>query len=152
MKHLWALLIKFAAIGTVLLSIFGIFDPPLSTLIMMSVVTTIVAYFIGDLVILPKLGNISAILGDLALTFGLLLMMSYLFIDTNVNRLSASLFSALFITAIEVLFHLYVKKHIFKKSSGDYVPTVNRNNQFATEFSEEMEKHGDSSRDSKRTK
>lgn len=85
MKHLWALLIKFTAIGTVLLSIFGIFDPPLSTFIMMSVVTTIVAYFIGDLVILPKLGNISAILGDLVLTFGLLLMMSYLFIDTNVN-------------------------------------------------------------------
>ncbi|MCQ6277104.1 YndM family protein [Bacillus sp. V3B] len=138
MKHVWALSIKFAAIGTVLFSIFGIFNIALPTLVIMSVVTTVIAYFVGDLVILPKLGNLVAILGDLILTFGLLLMMSYLFIDTTLNRVSASSFSALSITAIEVLFHLYVKKHIFTNSDESYIPTVTKSDQFATEFSKEL--------------
>lgn len=61
-----------------------------------------------------------------------------LFIDTPFNRVSASLFSALSITAIEVLFHLYVKKHVLKNLGKSYIPAVNRNDRFATEFSEEM--------------
>ncbi|MBB6446263.1 YndM family protein [Bacillus benzoevorans] len=138
MKHLWALLIKFAAIGTVLFSIYGIFDPAMTVLLIMTGITTFVTYFLGDMVVLPKLGNFMAIAGDLVLSFLLVWGMSFLFLDTTFNRVTAGVISAASITAIEVLFHLYVKRHIFTNSAESYIPAVSRNDGYATEFSEEM--------------
>jgi hypothetical protein len=136
MKHFWALLIKFAAIGTVLFSLLGIFDISIITIFLMALITTLVAYFIGDLFILRRMGNIAAIIGDLGLSFGLVWLLSSLLINGTFNIILVSLFSALVITAIEALFHVYIRNHIFK-DSGSYIPTVNRHNQFATEFAEE---------------
>ncbi|WP_338453104.1 YndM family protein [Niallia oryzisoli] len=139
MKHLWALLIKLAAVGTVVLSIYGIFNADLFTLVMMSLVITLVSYVIGDMFILRRMGNFAASLGDFVLSFGLLWVMSFLFIDANVNRLSASLISAFSIAVIEAIFHMYVKKHIFSDSADSYIPSVTRRDRFATEFSEELD-------------
>ncbi|WP_394232174.1 YndM family protein [Niallia oryzisoli] len=138
MKHLWALLIKFAAVGTVVLSIYGIFNADLFTLVMMSLVTTLVAYFIGDLFVLRRMGNFAATLGDFVLSFGLLWVMSYLFIDANMNRLTSTFIAAFAIAVIEAVFHLYVKKHIFSNTADSYIPGVTRKDRFATEFSEEL--------------
>lgn len=138
MKHLWALLIKFSAIGTILFSIYGIVDVRLSVLFIMTVITTVAAYVLGDLAILSKLGNSAAIIGDLFLTFLLLWGMSFLFLDTTFNRVMAATISATSITAVEVLFHVYVKRHIFTKSAESYIPAVSRDDDLVTEFSEEL--------------
>nr|WP_295974133.1 DUF2512 family protein [uncultured Bacillus sp.] len=138
MKHLWALLIKFSAIGTILFSIYGIVDVRLSVLFIMTVITTVAAYVLGDLAILAKLGNSAAIIGDLILTFLLLWGMSFLFLDTTFNRVMAATISATSITAVEVLFHVYVKRHIFTKSAESYIPAVSRDDDLVTEFSEEL--------------
>lgn len=138
MKHLWALLIKFSAIGTILFSIYGIFDVRLSVLFIMTVIITVAAYVLGDLAILSKLGNSAAIIGDLFLTFLLLWGMSFLFLDTTFNRVMAATISATSITAVEVLFHVYVKRHIFTKSAESYIPAVSRDDDLVTEFSEEL--------------
>ncbi len=138
MKHLWAILIKLAVVGTVVLSVYGIFDPAFFTLVMMSVFTTLVSYFAGDLFVLRRMGNFAATLGDFVLSFGILWVMSFLFIDTNINRLTASLIAAFSIAVIEVLFHLYVKRHILSDSEDSYIPGVTREDRFATEFSEEL--------------
>ena len=136
MKHFWALLIKFSAIGTVLLSIYGIFDMKMSFILFMIVATTIISYFVGDLLILHKLGNAAAIIGDLVLTFGLIWFMSYFSLDPT-NRFIASLISATSITCIEVLFHLYIKHHVFTKAES-YIPTIPHEDLYAAEFSEEF--------------
>lgn len=141
MRHLWAILIKFAAVGTVILSIYGIFNIDVTILFIMSLLTTLIAYFVGDLIILRKYGNVAAILGDLVLTFGLLWLMSFLLIDTPVNQIASSLISAISITAVDVLFHLYVKNHIFKNTRESTFPTVTSRDQFATEFSKELHDH-----------
>lgn len=138
MKHLWALLIKFTAIGTVLFSIYGIFDPAMTVLLIMAGITTLVTYFLGDMFVLPKLGNFAAIAGDLVLSFLLVWGMSFLFLDTTFNRVTAAVISAASITAIEVLFHLYVKRHVFSKSTESYIPAVSRDDGYAAEFSEEL--------------
>lgn len=139
MKHLWALLIKFIFIGIVLFSIYGIFDPALTILLIMTGITTLVLYFLGDMVILPKLGNFAAIAGDLVLSFLLVWGMSFLFLDTTLNRMTAAIISAASITAVEVLFHLYVKRRIFTNSGESFIPVVSRDDGFATEFSEEID-------------
>lgn len=138
MKHLWSLLIKFTAIGTILFSIYGIFDPAMSVLFIMTVITTIVTYFLGDMVILPKLGNWAAIIGDLVISFLLVWGMSFLFLDTTFNRVTAAAISAASITAVEVLFHLYVKRHVFTNTAESYIPAVSREDSYAAEFSEEI--------------
>ncbi|KAA9023828.1 YndM family protein [Niallia endozanthoxylica] len=139
MKHLWALLIKFAAVGTVVLSVYGIFNADLFALVMMSLVLTLVAYVIGDLFVLRRMGNFAASLGDFVLSFGLLWVMSFLFINTEMNRLTAAFISSFAIAVIEAIFHLYIKKHIFSDSADSYIPGVIREDRFVTEFSEELD-------------
>ena len=136
MKHLWALLIKFAATGTVLFAIFGIFNPgSLLVILFMAVATTLISYIAGDLYILPKLGNVAAIIGDFALTFGLVGVLGTLFIGTTFsNIITATFFASLTITAIEALFHLYVKSHVLTDSAVSYIPGVYREDRISTEF------------------
>jgi len=150
MKHLWALLIKFVAVGTVVLSVYGIFNADLFTLVMMSLVLTLVAYVIGDLFILRRMGNFAASLGDFVLSLGLLWVMSFLFIDTEMNRLTAAFISSFAIAVMEALFHLYIKKHIFSDSADSYIPGVIREDRFATEFSKELDvRNGKNHKDNK---
>ena len=137
-KHLWALLIKFAAIGTVIFSIFSIFDTPISIQLFMIIALTLVAYVVGDLFILPKFGHMAPILGDLVLSFGLILLLSYLLVSRSNAMVLASIIATLAITAIEVLFHIYVKNHVLSNNSASFIPTIMSRDQFSTEFSEEL--------------
>jgi len=70
MDHAKALVIKFVAISIVLLSILSIYDTStLGGILLISLFVTGVAYFLGDLFILPRYGNLIAIIADVALTF-----------------------------------------------------------------------------------
>ncbi|MFC3883562.1 YndM family protein [Bacillus songklensis] len=138
MKHVMALIIKFVFIGTVLFSILGIFyNATIVEIFTIVILMTGVSYLVGDLFILPKLGNVAAGIGDFALTFAGVWFLSYFFIETTLNILVASFFAAFAITAIEILFHLFMRNRVLE-GSKDKQPLINmRNNRFATEFSEE---------------
>src|SRR5699024_12103106 len=74
--------IKFVAISVTVLSIYGIFNHvSLGSLIMISLLTTIVSFLIGDLVILRKFGNLVASIVDFFLAFGTLWVLSMMFIS-----------------------------------------------------------------------
>src|SRR5699024_3053983 len=74
--------IKFVAISVTVLSIYGIFNHvSLGSLIMISLLTTIVSFLIGDLVILRKFGNLVASIVDFFLAFGTLCVLSLVFIS-----------------------------------------------------------------------
>lgn len=64
-KHLTALVIKFIVIGLVsviILPVFGRFTS--GQAILTALVLTLVAYFFGDLGILPRYGNVTAVIVD----------------------------------------------------------------------------------------
>ncbi len=139
MKHFWALLIKFAAIGTVLFSVLSIFNTAsLPAILLISIITTAIAYYVGDLVILPKFGNFIAVVADLGLSFALVWILSALFINSTGSMLVTSFYIALIIAFIEALFHVYVKTHVLSNKAESFIPGVYKEDALLTEFSEEL--------------
>lgn len=140
MKHFWALLIKFAAIGTVLFSFLSIFNTAsLPVILFISVMTTAVSYFVGDLYILPKFGNFIATIADFGLSFVLIWFLSALMINTSGSMLATIFFIALTIAGVEALFHIYVNTHVNSNSAESFIPGVYKGDAMMTEFSEEFD-------------
>ncbi len=137
MKHMMALLVKFAAVGTVLFSILGAFEHvSLTRILLITIITTAVAYFVGDLLLLPRLGNMKALMADLGLSFVTVWVLSYMFIGPARFLTMATFFAALGITTAEILFHMFMKKFVFDQKREVFFR--NMSPQYATEFSEEQ--------------
>ncbi|MBM4760924.1 YndM family protein [Bacillus sp. B15-48] len=140
MKHLWALLIKFTAIAIVLFSLFAIFNTAtFGEILFMSVFITLLAYFVGDLIILPKFGNAIATIADFGLSFVTILFLSIVLFGRTEGMLWMSFTAAAAIAAVEALFHLYMKNHVLSDRSASFVPGVYREDKMTTEFSEELD-------------
>jgi len=137
MKHMMALLVKFAAVGTVLFSILGAFEhASLTRILLITIITTAVAYFVGDLLLLPRLGNIKALMADFGLSFVTVWVLSYVFIGPVRFLTLVTLFAALGITTAEILFHMFMKKFIFDQEEKEILGNVSP--QYVTEFAEEQ--------------
>jgi hypothetical protein len=138
MKHVWALLIKFAVVGTVIFSLFGIFnDVSLMSILFLALAITGVSYVAGDLYIYPKFGNLIAIAADFGLVLIMLWLLSYVAMTHTVsNPFTAAFFSALVIAGLEPLFHVYVRDHVLSHNSSSYIPGVYKAD-YSTEFSQE---------------
>ncbi|HWO96667.1 MAG TPA: YndM family protein [Bacillus sp. (in: firmicutes)] len=142
MKHIMAFIIKFALVGLVVFSILGIFyNAGIMEIFMIALLTASVGYLIGDLFILPRLGNIVASIADFGLVFLSVWGLGNLFIERTVNITVASFFAALAITAIEIFFHIYYMRPRVFNEPEDKQGFINvGSNRFAAEFSEEFTK------------
>jgi hypothetical protein len=142
MRHVIPLLIKFALWGTVLFSIFTIFNAPLSFILMITLATTVISYVLGDLFVLPRVGIWTASIADLVLSFALIWFFSYLLIQPTVNMAYASFYAALALAAGEAFFHLFMENRVLDARMR---PTRNWHDEgrWATEFAEEYEKGDD---------
>lgn len=138
LNHLKALGIKFVVISIVLLSILGIFQATASIgeILMISFLVTGVAYVIGDLFVLPRFGNLIATIGDFGLSFLSVWILGSLFIEPTYSMISASLFSAIFISLSEALFHPYVKNKVLEKETENQI-LVPQRVRYQSEFAEE---------------
>src|SRR5699024_12805392 len=68
MKHLKILGIKFIVITVTVLSLFGIFNHAyFGYLLLIGLMTTLISYVVGDMLILRKFGNVAASVSDLIL-------------------------------------------------------------------------------------
>lgn len=140
MNHFKALGIKWIIVGIVTFSLFGIFNHvPIALLFSISVTVALLSYLIGDLILLPRLGNLLASLADFGLTSGLFLLLSNGLIQVSLPTTLASLAAAFFITCTEPLFHTYLEERIFP-SVGNQLPL----NNLQTEFAEESDPDIDS--------
>jgi hypothetical protein len=108
LKTAWALISKFIITLLAVAISFGlIIENPFTWIITLAILATAVNYVLGDLVVLPKFGNISASIGD-----GLLgVLLAYL-MDLGVpafNTNSTSLIALFLLIAVaEYLFHQYL--------------------------------------------
>ncbi|MFZ3578715.1 YndM family protein [Virgibacillus sp. DJP39] len=137
MKHIKAIGIKFIFTAIVVYSIFGIFyDASLLNLFWISTITTGLSY-IGDVFILPKIGNLIASVADFGLSFFLLWVLGNVFIDATLPIITASLFASVFMAISESLFHIYMEEKVLDRR--DKEPAIS-SPQLQTEFSEETNK------------
>ncbi|WNF37428.1 YndM family protein [Bacillaceae bacterium IKA-2] len=137
MKHLNVLLIKFvASIFIFWISLGLLFNASFAVIISFSLLVTIISYFIGDQIILPRIGKKNTVVADFFLiyilvwVFGGVLFHSYLMIGWG-SIISATLFAG-----SEVFVHSYILKNI-----NPIVPEKQSsfNQSFAFEFAKEQD-------------
>ncbi|AKN31591.1 hypothetical protein Ccar_12240 [Clostridium carboxidivorans P7] len=115
MRHVVALLIKFVMVAVVLEIIFSILTTlTFSSILYIAAAVTIIAYIIGDLLILPASNNTIASMADVALALATMYMFNYIWSTTQIHFVSA-LIAAVIISTGEWFFHKYVSNIIFRK-------------------------------------
>ncbi|WP_029191002.1 DUF2512 family protein [Ornithinibacillus scapharcae] len=123
----------------VVFSIFGIFyDASLVSLLLISLITTAVAYVVGDRYLLKRFGNVKASIADFFLAFLTLAVLGALLIATDMPIVLASLFAAFLLTLTEPLLHVYMTdRHSAVKD--DRPTPIRQMGNFQTEFAEESD-------------
>ncbi|MGO4889584.1 YndM family protein [Anaerobacillus sp. MEB173] len=144
MNHVKPFLIKLLIITAINVTVLPIaVGATLVDIIIISLIVTPIAYFVGDLFIMPRVGNAIASILDFGLTFLMLWILGLIFFaDRNSSILLATLFTTFFITLSEPLFHAYLKNKLFNEKE-DKRSTIIPN--YSTEFAEddviELDKH-----------
>jgi hypothetical protein len=134
MKHIKAIAIKFVSSLVLLSIILGLFfDMAFSNILLISLVLGVAAYFIGDLLILPRTNNTVATLADFGLAFLIIWLMSEN-LTYGDNHFSMSLIAALGVALFEYMFHKYLARNILPDRGRQQTTTL----QYQTEASEEL--------------
>lgn len=133
MQHVKAIAIKFVMILAVLTFIHTtIFGGSFTNTLVISVVLTLAAYLLGDLIIFRKAGNDSNrnndhykrnIIGtgsDLVVAFLIIWLLGESLFSNDMNIVSAAVISTLIIGFGEWLFHIYLDKNVFPEKSEHY--------------------------------
>lgn len=108
MKNITNLIIKFIVLGVILVLLLPQFGRTtwIQTIIT-AVVLTIIAYVVGDMWVLPKFGNMAAIVVDFAVAALILWLMSR-FLPQFIISKTGVWITALVIAIAEVLLHYYL--------------------------------------------
>lgn len=130
MEHLKALAVKFVMIAVVLgVILTGIFGVEVADMLTVSLVLTLGAYILGDLMVFKRLKgnqqkrNTAATLSDAGLAFVLLWFMgTSMFPEHNV--ILASLISAIVLAAGEWFFHKYLDNQIFNNGRSYHTDPI----------------------------
>lgn len=139
--YMKALFMKFLMITAVLWVILSlIYDVSFTDVLITSVVLTAVGY-VGDVFILPKIGNVWAAISDFVIAYAIIYFLGSYIYEQPLALGTASFISALILMVGELLLHRYMHTNIFeprKSNSNEKVGYYNRTN-LQTEFAEEVE-------------
>ena len=137
MGHVKAIGIKLVFTMVILLSLFAMFDTiTFQQVLLISFIVTGVTYIVGDLLLLPSVGNIITTIIDFGLFFLSVWILAALFIEQTATIVLASAIAAYFFSVCEALFHAYMKEKVLPKKLGVVIPFPNMRLQ--TEFSKEL--------------
>lgn len=138
-----AFFIKLAMTMGILLLVLGLFfGVSIVNILFLGILLTIVA-FVADLVIMPRIGGLSATAGDLVLAFLVIYVYGLFLFDTYISVLSAAFLTSLFIAGGEFYFHKYLidHHHLLKNEMDERGTLTPKKNLVAqTEFSEDFDK------------
>jgi hypothetical protein len=136
-----ALFMKFLMITAVLWVILSlIYDVSFTDVLITSVVLTAVGY-VGDVFILPKIGNVWAAISDFVIAYAVIYFLGSYIYEQPLTLGTAAFISALILMVGELLLHRYMHTNIFeprKSNPDEKVGYYNRTN-LQTEFAEEVE-------------
>jgi len=116
MKHLTAILIKFVMIAVVLEIVLNILtDLSFGNILLISAAVTVIAYVIGDLMVLPASNNTTATIGDFGLALITIYLFNYFIRGAEISIWDAGI-AALALAAGEWFFHKFVPRVSLEKS------------------------------------
>ncbi|MBP1970443.1 hypothetical protein J2Z83_002564 [Virgibacillus natechei] len=142
MRHVTAIVIKFLLTAVVVFAIMSTFNMPTFTdMLLISLLTTGLAYIIGDLLILPKFGNTIAAIADFGLATISIWILSYVFIGANFPAFTAAIITGFFLSICEGVFHIYMKRKVLIEKEKENKQYRLGTNQLQTEFSQEKAIH-----------
>ncbi|MEK4441332.1 MULTISPECIES: DUF2512 family protein [unclassified Niallia] len=135
MKHVKAFAIKFLSTLVLLsLILMILFNLPFTNVFMITVVLGVLAYIIGDLLILPRTNNLVATLSDFGLAFFVIWLMSENFTYRG-NTVMMSLIASIGVLIFEYFFHKYLIQNFIQEAKSN--PRQEKL-QFQTEMAEEF--------------
>ncbi|WHH60039.1 DUF2512 family protein [Petroclostridium sp. X23] len=113
MKHINALLIKFMMIAVALeVILMLVTDLSFGAILYIALAVTLIAYVIGDLLILPASNNTVATIADAGLALVTIFMFNYVFRGAYISFADALLAAAV-LGVGEWIFHKYVARAVF---------------------------------------
>lgn len=121
MKHIEAILMKFAMSFAVVFLILGlIYGVSVFDIFVISLVITAIGYA-GDMIIFPRTSNKMATGGDLVLAFLIVwLLGEFLIENPDFSILVASIYTAILIAAGEWFYHIYLKKRLWEQKETSH--------------------------------
>lgn len=112
MKHIYALMIKFVIVALMLWIVLSITtNLSFADIIYLSVAVTVIAYVIGDLLILSATNNVIATIADLVIALVTIYLYNYL-LATQMISFWDALIAAVVLGVDEWFFHRYVSRKI----------------------------------------
>ncbi|MDE4085539.1 YndM family protein [Planococcus maritimus] len=121
MKHIEAILMKFAMSFAVVFLILGlIYGVSVFDIFVISLVITVIGY-VGDMLLFPRTSNKIATAGDLVLAFLIVwLLGEFLIGNTDFSILAATIYTAILIAAGEWFYHIYLKKRLWEQKETSH--------------------------------
>lgn len=122
MKHVEALILKFIIVAVVLeLVLMSLTNLTFGRILFISLIVTVLAYLIGDMLILPRSNNTVATICDFILALFTVLIFNYVYYNARITFWSA-LLSAAIIGVGEWFFHKYLVKRTIKEEEHKMIP------------------------------
>jgi len=140
MESIKGLMIKFVIIMASLLLVLGAYGVSIGNILLISILITGVA-FVGDLLILPSIGNVRMAAIDFVLTFVVIWIMGALFFDQAIPLVTVSAISAIIIAFAEYPFHLYMLEQVIHVKHAKSHTTLDHlgRQDMLTEFGSEID-------------
>lgn len=136
-----AFLMKFVMTIVALWIILGFFYDVNFTDILITSTVLVVVGFIGDMFILPRIGNVLAAIVDFFLALVVVWLLGAIIFDGPIGLGTASFISALAIMMGELFLHRYMDSHIFepRKKNPEEKAGYYQRTALQTEFAEEVD-------------
>ncbi|PTX48711.1 uncharacterized protein DUF2512 [Melghirimyces profundicolus] len=117
MRHFIALVLKFGLTTLILWIVLGaLYDVPFTDVFLISTFLTLLGY-LGDVFLLPRVGNVIAAIGDFGLALITVWFMGIYRFDADVSLMGASFASAAMIALGEWFFHKYMKNTLLDREA-----------------------------------
>ncbi|MDZ5471546.1 YndM family protein [Bacillus sp. 31A1R] len=140
MNNMMILLIKFVAAFLAFAIAFDLFfDATFVDILSFSILITVVSYFVGDRLILPRIGNVKAAIVDFFMTYTLVWIFGSILLHSYLQIAWGSIISATLIAGGEVLIHNFIQNRTANTAEEKAQTKTNFNPRLAygTEFAEE---------------
>ncbi|WP_238881695.1 DUF2512 family protein [Clostridium sp. YIM B02551] len=112
MKHVTALIIKFVMVAIVLEIILSLLtNLTFTETLYIAAAVTIIAYILGDLIILPASNNIVATISDVVLSLVVIYLFDFIWSGKGIS-ITDALIAAVVIGVGEWIFHKYVANNV----------------------------------------
>ncbi|KEF36745.1 Protein of unknown function (DUF2512) [Schinkia azotoformans MEV2011] len=94
------------------------FDATWADIISFSLLTTVVSYSLGDRILLPRIGNMNAIIADFLLSYSIVWAFGSVLLNSYLQIAWGSIISAVIITAGEYFVHRILLKSILEENKN----------------------------------